>query len=329
MLPHAAAEPAIRAGFNLAGVPWAPRPALSIQAIAAHESAYGTYPGRRAGMPPTNWGANHCKPGEPGYRANDRRYEKGKGWVAFPACFAIPSSNAHGVALIIDFFKSRGALGVINQTPRKVAYSMARMGYYDPAGREQYAASLEALGREMVRTVPAYAGLSIVSSGPYVHPMLYRAQGAPGGVVRAGFLIGPETTKSYMRRVDVAYDSFNQDMLKAWLSSDKQPFPKEFFGAWQKQWGAWKDFFNGNIDDLLTGWTSAEWDETEKFETTLKDYRTKYTAFTNVQPSAPEPPKEQPGPSLSDSLGIPWNGLLIVGGLAAGAVIVSNLRKGR
>lgn len=320
MLPHASAEPDIRAGFNAARVQWGACRALAIQCIAAHETAYGTWPGRKEPMPRTNWGATHCARGVPGFKATDKRFEKGR-WVTYTTCFATPASNAAGVALIIGFFTSRKLIAALDiGAPRHWVETMARAGYFDPAGIETYSASVSALAGEMVRTVPAYSSVRLAHAGAAP------PNSKPAPDVRG--LVGPATTKSYMRRVHADYRSFDADVMAVFNATiPNTPFPLSWFNAWLAQYTNWQKFYYDNIDGLTTGLSTAEYDETEKFELTLIEYRKQYTNYTGKKPTAPETPKPIE-PTVSDAFGIPWTGILIVGGLAAGGYLLSNLPLG-
>lgn len=144
---------------------------------------------------------------------------------------------------------------------------------------------------------------------------LRQAAAARAQLCTAG-LVGPDSTRAYMERVRVEYDALDAD-----VSRNVGKLPADFVNAWRAALKSWQDFYADRIDSITLGWSASDYNETERFEESLRGYRAKYTALSGEKPSTPDPPRVPDAPGL----GIPWTGILLVGGVAAAGYLLSNL----
>jgi hypothetical protein len=99
-------------------------------------------------------------------------------------------------------------------------------------------------------------------------------------------IVGPDSTRAYMQRVDGEYRNFDADVM-----AQVPPLPASFITAWAQTLNSWRKFYADNIDSFTLGWSRAEYDETEKYELTLSAYRKQFTQHTGKAPASPDPPK--------------------------------------
>ena len=130
------------------------------------------------------------------------------------------------------------------------------------------------------------------------------ACGCGGTAQTAGILpqiIGPEATKDYMRRVHVAYATFDGDVDRdKW---GRNALPADFYKSWKSQWLAWAKFYDDHINGVTTGWSTSEYDQTESYEIALKGYREQFAEYTGRKPTGPDPVVNPPSVDPAGTLG--------------------------
>lgn len=165
----------------------------------------------------------------------------------------------------------------------------------------------------------------------------------PPSRVRTGLLETDSMVRNYSARVDIQVDSLNADwkrhIVKRWgpeglastITADKlNAFrdDKAFNAAWLKWRLGWETFYSEIKDTWYYVRSADKYREIEQWDLELQGWRKKFEA-RKVNVLMPSPSK--PGwfgptnPDVKPDGGIPWTGILIVGGLVAGASILRSL----
>ncbi len=162
--------------------------------------------------------------------------------------------------------------------------------------------------------------------------------------VRTGLFESDGQVRVYAARVDVQVDSLNTDwkafIVKKWgpdgmaatITADKLDAfraDKTFNAAWVKWRLGWETFYSDIKDSWYYLRSADKYREVEQYDLELQAWRKKFEE-RKVKVSMPSPSK--PGllgptnPDVPKPDGeIPWTGILIVGGLVAGASILKSL----
>jgi hypothetical protein len=167
----------------------------------------------------------------------------------------------------------------------------------------------------------------------------------PRNIVRTGLLETDSMVRVYASRVDMQVSSLDHDwkayIVKKWgpdglaatVTADKLAAyhdDKNFSHGWTTWRLGWEQFFSDIKDTWFYVRSADKYREVEQWDLELQAWRLKFekrkVAVTMPSPSKPGPFGPS-NPDVPDKGGIPWTGLMVVGGLIAGASILGSLRR--